>query len=92
MAAFKNKIIPVIFGLHGQFLNNDEIKLIKNNKIYGFIIFERNILNLEQLKKLIKHIKSISPNDPLIMIDHEGGRVNRFNKIFSQKIFCRVFW
>ena len=92
MAAFKNKIIPVIFGLHGQFLNNDEIKLIKNNKIYGFIIFERNILNLVQLKKLIKHIKSISPNDPLIMIDHEGGRVNRFNKIFSQKKYTAEYF
>ena len=92
METFENKIIPVIFGLKGHVLSLDEISLIKNNKIYGFIIFERNILNLIQLKKLINHIKILTPCNPIIMIDHEGGRVNRFNKIFSQKKYSANYF
>ena len=53
--------------------------------IFGFIIFKRNILNLSQLRILINHLKKLSLNDPIIMIDHEGGRVNRFSDLFSQR-------
>ncbi len=85
METFKNKIIPVIFGLRGYNLTEREMNIIKNNTIYGFIIFKRNILNLSQLRTLINHLKKLSLNDPIIMIDHEGGRVNRFSNLFSQQ-------
>jgi beta-N-acetylhexosaminidase len=80
----KNKINPVIFGLNGYYLNQNEIKMIKDNSIYGFIFFKRNIKNLYQFKSLINHIRYLSSNNPILMIDHEGGRINRFNSIFSQ--------
>ena len=85
MEASKDKIIPVIFGLQGYTLTKKEINFIKNNMIFGFIIFKRNILNLSQLRILINHLKKLSLNDPIIMIDHEGGRVNRFSDLFSQR-------
>ena len=84
MGITKNKINPVIFGLNGYYLNQNEIKMIKDNSIYGFIFFKRNIKNLYQFKSLINHIRYLSSNNPILMIDHEGGRINRFNSIFSQ--------
>ena len=89
---FENKIIPAIFGLNGYNLTKKEINIIKNNKIYGYILFSRNILNLTQLKNLISHINFLSTTKPIIMIDHEGGRVNRFSKLFSQKIYRILLW
>ena len=85
MEASKDKIIPVIFGLKGYALTKKEINFIKNNTIFGFIIFKRNILNFSQLRILINHLKKLSLIDPIIMIDHEGGRVNRFSNLFSQR-------
>ncbi len=60
--------------------------------IFGFIIFKRNILNFSQLRTLINHIKKLSLNDPIIMIDHEGGRVNRFSNLFSQRSFTASYF
>ena len=92
METIKDEIIPVIFGLQSFSLTKKEIKIIKSNKIFGFIIFKRNILNLLQLQTLITHIKSLSSIDPVIMIDHEGGRVNRFSNLFSQKRYTARFF
>lgn len=92
METFKNKIIPVIFGINGICLTKNEIDIIKNNKIYGFIFFKRNILNLSQFKILINHIKTLSQNNPVIMIDHEGGRVNRFSNLFDQQKFSAKYF
>tara|TARA_B100000963_G_scaffold360477_1_gene391503 strand:+ start:8131 stop:9051 length:921 start_codon:yes stop_codon:yes gene_type:complete len=88
----KNEIVPVIFGLHGFSLTKKEINIIKNNKIFGFIIFQRNIFSLSQLQALIAHIKKIATNMPIIMIDHEGGRVNRFSKLFCQGKFSAKYF
>ncbi len=92
MEITKNKIIPVIFGISGYNLSRDEIKIISENKIFGFIFFKRNILNLDQLRNLINHIKILSLNKPIFMIDHEGGRVNRFNHIFCQKKYTSLYF
>ena len=85
MAIIKKQVKPVIFGLSGTSLTKSEISLIKNYTPYGFIIFKRNINSLIQLKKLILSIKNYHKQSPIIMIDHEGGRINRFSEIFSQK-------
>ena len=92
METIKGKVIPAIFGLKSYNLNKNEIKIISENKIFGFIFFKRNILNLNQLKSLIDHIKTLSANKPIFMIDHEGGRVNRFNHIFSQKKYTGLYF
>ena len=92
MEASKDKIIPVIFGLKGYALTKKEINFIKNNMIFGFIIFKRNILNFSQLRALINHLKKLSLNDPIIMVDHEGGRVNRFSNLFSQRNFSAKYF
>ena len=87
----------IIFGIKGTALSKEERNLIKHEKPWGIILFSRNIKNLEQLKKLVEDIKKIfkDVNYP-ILIDVEGGRVSRLNKIidlstFSQGYFGKIY-
>ncbi len=88
---------PVIVGLSGHSISKKEYFLFKKHSPIGYIIFSRNIKNFFQLKNLISELKSLNPyQKTLIMIDHEGGRVNRFSKFFDQshqsaKIFGDYF-
>jgi len=73
-----------ITGIKGTRLNNKEIKFLIRNKPWGIILFSRNLNSIKQIKTLTKHIRKIfkDKNYP-IMIDQEGGRVNRLNKLIS---------
>jgi len=79
----------VILGVSGSSLTKQEYILFKKHLPIGYIIFSRNIKSFLQLKNLITQLKSInSQRNTLIMIDHEGGRVNRFSKFFNQSKFA----
>ncbi len=67
-----------ITGISGTKLSNHEIKFLNHYKPWGVILFSRNLKNLKQVVKLTKSIKQIfkDKNFP-ILIDQEGGRVNR---------------
>ena len=87
----------IIIGIKGFSLTVEEINLIKTEKPWGVILFSRNIKNLVQLKSLVTSIKDIfnDKNYPII-IDQEGGRVSRLNKIldfslFSQEFFGKIY-
>ena len=73
-----------IIGIKGTKLTKDEIKFLKKYKPWGVILFSRNLNNINQIKNLTKNIKKIfnDKNYP-IMIDQEGGRVNRLDKFIS---------
>ena len=87
----------IIFGIKGHKLSANEIKLFKFIKPWGIILFSRNIKNIIQLKDLISSIKKIVNDKKLpILIDQEGGKVSRLNKIidfsiFSQYTFGKLF-
>jgi len=66
--------------LSGTSLSKDEIELLKDIKPFGFILFSRNIVSIHQLKKLIKDIRNIVKWECPILIDQEGGRVQRLVK------------
>ena len=89
--------IAVIFGVKGYKLTNKEKKLFKKTKPWGIILFSRNIKNLSQLKILINDIKKILRDKKYpILIDQEGGKVSRLNKIidlsfFSQYSFGKLY-
>ena len=70
-----------ITGIKGPKLNKKEINFLKNYKPWGIILFSRNLKDIKQIKSLTKHIRKIfhDRNYPII-IDQEGGRVNRLNK------------
>ena len=83
----------IIFGIKGKKLTSFEKSFFKKNKPWGLIIFSRNVESLKQLKKLIDEIKSImkDKNYP-ILIDQEGGRVSRLNRIMDFQIFSQDFF
>jgi beta-N-acetylhexosaminidase len=73
-----------ITGIKSTTLSVKEKKFIQQYKPWGVILFSRNIISLKQAKKLTNQIKKIfkDKNYP-ILIDQEGGRVNRLKKIFN---------
>ena len=73
-----------IIGLKSTKLSFKEKKFIKKYKPWGIILFERNINTINQTKKLTKSIRNIFNDRKYpILVDQEGGRVNRLNNIVS---------
>ena len=72
------KPIPVIFGVKSYKLQKKEKIFFEKSNPLGFILFERNCKNFHQTKSLIKDLKkTISHKHTMILIDQEGGRVER---------------
>ncbi len=70
--------LSCIFSLSGTCLSEAEIDLFKNANPFGFILFQRNCENPKQVKSLINSLKELVGRDCPILIDQEGGRVQRF--------------
>jgi beta-N-acetylhexosaminidase len=69
---------PVIFGLSGLTLTDDEKRLFRDAEPAGYIIFGRNVENRQQLRALTDSLRDIHGRDDIpILIDQEGGRVAR---------------
>jgi beta-N-acetylhexosaminidase len=73
-----------ITGIKSITLSVKEKKFLQYYKPWGVILFSRNIKSLKQSKKLTDQIRKIfkDKNYP-ILIDQEGGRVNRLKKFFN---------
>ena len=83
----------VIFGIQGHRLTNNEKLLFKKVKPWGIILFSRNIKNIFQLKTLIDDIKkTLHDKKYPILIDQEGGKVSRLNKIINLSFFSQYFF
>jgi beta-N-acetylhexosaminidase len=91
------KTHAIIFGINGLKLSLNEINFFKKYKPWGIILFTRNIDNLYQVRNLTSSIKDIFKDENFpILIDQEGGRVNRFKKIinfdkYNAKYFGDIF-
>jgi len=73
-----------IVGIKSLKLSKKEIEFLKKYKPWGIILFLRNIRTIKQTKSLTDNIRKIfkDRNYP-ILIDQEGGRVNRLSNIIS---------
>ena len=81
-----------IIGVKSTKLSNNEKYFIKKYKPWGIILFSRNLKNFNQIKKLTNDIKSIfNDNNYPILIDQEGGRVNRLKKLIDTSFFSAKF-
>lgn len=69
--------MPVIFGLSETKLTKDEKAFLKDANPLGVILFARNCENAKQVKKLCKDVQSALGREAPILIDQEGGRVQR---------------
>lgn len=67
----------VIFSLAGPSVSDAERSLFKKTDPLGFILFKRNCENPEQLRALTDSLRDITGRDCPILIDQEGGRVQR---------------
>ena len=73
-----------ITGIKGIRLNKKEIEFLKSYKPWGIILFSRNLRDIKQIKSLTKHIRKIFKDKKYpIIIDQEGGRINRLNKFIA---------
>tara|TARA_Y100000591_G_scaffold331010_1_gene363600 strand:+ start:499 stop:1446 length:948 start_codon:yes stop_codon:yes gene_type:complete len=79
-----NKRRSFIVGLKTTKLLSREKNFLKKYKPWGIILFTRNIKSINQAHQLTSSIKKLfkDQNYP-ILIDQEGGRVNRLKNIIS---------
>ncbi len=69
---------PVIFGLSGDRMTDEERAFFRDVDPAGYILFKRNIVDRTQLRALTDDLRDLSGRDDLaILIDQEGGRVSR---------------
>ena len=79
-----NKRKSFIVGLKSTKLSKNEILFLKKYKPWGIILFTRNIKSFDQVKKLTSSIRKIFKDKKYpIMLDQEGGRVNRLRNLIS---------
>ena len=73
-----------IVGIKSIRLLSKEISFLRKYKPWGVILFSRNIKNIQQTIKLTTSIRKIfNDNNYPILIDQEGGRINRLDNIIS---------
>lgn len=87
---------PVIYGIAGATLSDEEKYFFSKNGCVGFILFARNIQNKLQLKKLTDSLKELMDGEVLILVDQEGGRVARlgapdWKKYPSGEYFSKIY-
>jgi beta-N-acetylhexosaminidase len=66
-----------ILGLEGPILEAGEALFFQAAQPWGFILFARNIETPEQLRRLTCDLRDAVGRDAPILIDQEGGRVQR---------------
>ena len=68
-------------GLSGKTLTDLERRFLAEESPYAVVLFGRNVGTVEQLRDLVHEVKRIAKRPPVIMIDEEGGRVDRLRNI-----------
>ncbi|KPA22875.1 Beta-hexosaminidase [Shimia sp. SK013] len=67
-----------IFGCEGLRLSDDEHAFFRDVRPFGFILFARNIESSDQVRALCEELRACVAHHAPILIDQEGGRVQRF--------------
>lgn len=66
-----------IYGCAGLTLTPNEAGFFRDAGPWGFILFARNVRDPEQLRRLTGELRDTAGRDAPILIDQEGGRVQR---------------
>lgn len=67
-----------ITGVSGTALTDDERAFLRAQRPWGFILFKRNIETPDQVTRLVQELRaSVGQPDAPVLIDQEGGRVQR---------------
>ncbi len=68
-----------ICGLSGPTLSLGEADFLAVARPAGVILFARNVENPEQVRRLIKEAREAAQGEVLVLVDQEGGRVQRLS-------------
>jgi len=74
---------PLMIDVEGLELTGGDRARLENPLVGGVILFSRNFHDREQLRELTASIRSIRHPAPIIAVDQEGGRVQRFRDGFT---------
>lgn len=66
-----------IFGPAGTEISDWERGFFSETRPLGFILFARNVESPDQLRRLTADLRAAAGHDALVLIDQEGGRVQR---------------
>lgn len=72
--------MAAIFGCDGLALTADERAFFRDADPFGFILFARNIDTPDQVCRLTAALREVVGRDAPILIDQEGGRVQRMRR------------
>ena len=79
-----NRRRSFIIGIKSIKLSDKEKNFLRKYKPWGVILFTRNIRNIKQTLKLTSSIRKIFKDKKYpILVDQEGGRINRLKNIIS---------
>lgn len=83
MSYSTNKIGALIIDIVGHELSQEDREILAHPLVGGVILFARNYDSRKQLKQLCQQIHELRDTPLLIMVDQEGGRVQRFINEFT---------
>lgn len=86
---------PLWIDLEGLELTPDEQTIVQHPNTGGLILFTKNFASRTQICELVAAIREYAHNDLIIAVDHEGGRIWRFEQGFtrppSSKFFGEIY-
>ena len=74
---------PLVIDIQGTSISLEDRELLLHPLVGGVILFARNYLEVGQLDSLCRQIKHLRSPSLLVMVDQEGGRVQRFKNGFT---------
>lgn len=72
-----SNLSPIVLPILGESVSQKEVEYFQRIQPLGWILFKDNCKSKEQVKSLISQLKALVKHDPVILIDQEGGRVQR---------------
>jgi beta-N-acetylhexosaminidase len=72
-----------VVGFQGREPDAEARALLDTVQPGGFLLFQRNIESFDQIYDLNSRLRDLSAIQPLLAIDHEGGRVDRLKHVFT---------